>query len=242
MTNTTATGYTPSQNRAVREADPETGVITSHKLTLDALIPRGLATRTEGGEYVLTPLGRNLHDRLNGNEPEPVTVPVAAPDEAAVDYNNGRRDIGQLPLGPERTRAVQAAWAGVIAQRAVLMDDPEHRPVLWEFQQPVRAVSLALESAGLQPGALDEYGRCVRDGYKVERTDQEDSARVSLSIPDAWTQVGSRERRESHILAMAQTKALREYKIALEHRGWLCTRRRSPLSSRSFLIAHPRRA
>lgn len=241
MSKITATGCTPSQNRLVREADPDTGVITGHKQTLGALVARKLAVRQDG-VYVLAPLGRNLHDQLNDKEPRPVTVPVAPPDEAAVDFNNGRRNISQLPLGPERTAAVQAAWAGVIAQRRILTDFPEHRPTLWEFQQPVRAVSFALESAGLQPSAVDQYGRCVRDGYRVAPSTRDDCARISLAVPDAWTQVGSRERRESHVLAVAQATALNAYRVALDQRGWVCTRRRGPYSGHAFLIATPRLA
>ncbi|MCX4799600.1 hypothetical protein OG497_37735 [Streptomyces sp. NBC_01242] len=234
-TNLTATGYTPAQNRAVRLADPKTGIITGRRDTLRALVPQKLATLSKGGEYVLSPLGWDLHDQLNGSDPKPVAALIA-------DFNHGRRNISQLVLGPERTCAVQAAWAGVIAQRALIMDDPEHRPMPWEFQQPMRAVSLALESAGLQPGAIDHSGRCVRDGYQVRRATRADSARVSFSTHYCRTQIDSPRRQDSRVLDMAHDRALNEYRIALDQRGWACTRRQSAQGTHPFLIATPCRA
>ncbi|MFE4863258.1 hypothetical protein, partial [Streptomyces sp. NPDC056670] len=182
------------------------------------------------------------YNEFYGEVPELTVSLTTVPDPAKIQFNTGRLHVELLPLGPERTGAVQAAWAAVREQRARYSDFPDHRVMLWEMQRPVRAVSLALESAGLQPSAVDEYGSCVRDGYKVDASNSRLTARVTMAFPSSWTTVGSPERRESSALHHINDGALAQYSAALEQRGWLCTKHRSPHSAYGYLIVIPRRA
>ncbi|MBC2876450.1 MULTISPECIES: hypothetical protein [Streptomyces] len=70
----------------------------------------------------------------------------------------------------ERADAVRQAMDGLHRIRAV-MNPPAGRPLSvpadWERLQPVRAVALALEAAGVPPSAVGTDGRRLATGYRV---------------------------------------------------------------------------
>ncbi|AJZ84450.1 hypothetical protein ACFV27_32870 [Streptomyces antimycoticus] len=77
-----------------------------------------------------------------------------------------------VPEGDDRGRraAVQTAFEGLLQIRRLMnadAADPEGVPAEWERRQPVRAVALALEAAGVPPSATDAEGRRTATGYRL---------------------------------------------------------------------------
>ncbi|WP_211127439.1 hypothetical protein [Streptomyces yatensis] len=75
-----------------------------------------------------------------------------------------------VPEGDDRGRraAVRTAFEGLLQIRRLMnadAADPEGVPAEWERRQPVRAVALALEAAGVPPSATDAEGRRTATGY-----------------------------------------------------------------------------
>ncbi|WP_406864396.1 hypothetical protein ABZO31_29705 [Streptomyces sp. HUAS MG47] len=70
----------------------------------------------------------------------------------------------------QRSREVRAAFEGLLQIRRTLNrsgGDPRALPAEWERRQPVRAVALALEAAGIAPSAVDADGTRTATGYRV---------------------------------------------------------------------------
>ncbi|MEX2980898.1 hypothetical protein [Streptomyces sp. C36] len=80
-------------------------------------------------------------------------------------------DTGPVSAGPrERADAVRQAVDGLLQIRRVMnagTAEPEAVPAEWERRQPVRAVALVLEAAGIPPSAVGEDGRRLGTGYVV---------------------------------------------------------------------------
>ncbi|KAK1184256.1 hypothetical protein B7755_042810 [Streptomyces sp. NBS 14/10] len=91
---------------------------------------------------------------------------------------------GPPPAGGGRGReaAVQAAFEGLLQIRR-LMNTSDRVPAEWERRQPMRAVALALEAAGISPSATDSQGRRVATGYCVSATEQAGIVRVEWLGP-----------------------------------------------------------
>ncbi|MFF9909580.1 hypothetical protein [Streptomyces sp. NPDC013457] len=82
-------------------------------------------------------------------------------------------DDPPLPEGDreQRSREVRAAVEGLLQIRRLTGGggggDPRPHPAEWERRQPVRAVALALEAAGIAPSAVDASGARTATGYRV---------------------------------------------------------------------------
>ncbi|MEU6362148.1 hypothetical protein [Streptomyces albidoflavus] len=242
--NTRTSELTPSQVRAVRLADPQTHEIGRghHQKSVDALVNRGLAVRTDDDRVFLTDRGRWEWAKLTGQTfrpVEPLTTSVL--DDLGFVTDSGMWDL-LLGTPDGRRQEVRLAWEAVLGQRRSLLEGRDLVPALWEAQQPVRAVSLAMEAAGEQPAGRGEYGRWTRAGYRVDAGSSEDVARVSYMPRYTWQQVGHPERREPSRLATDYRQMLRQYKSSLLERGWSAEFRHPTLSSRPYLLVRPKLA
>ncbi|MFK8911970.1 hypothetical protein [Streptomyces sp. YS-3] len=130
----------------------------------------------------------------------------AAPFEAATGD-------GPAPAAPpaQREAAVRVAFEGLRQIRRLMNSghpDPLALPAPWERQQLVRAVSLALEAAGIPPSAVDATGRRTRTGYRLCPADQPGAVRVEwLGPPGSGA-------------AQEEAEALRRCADTLRPLGW----------------------
>ncbi|MFD7020232.1 hypothetical protein [Streptomyces sp. NPDC059928] len=85
--------------------------------------------------------------------------------------------------GAGREAAVRTAFEGLLNIRRVLDGPDASTPAQWERLQSVRAVSLALEAAGIAPSAVDAAGRRCATGYRVSAADRPSVARVEWLGP-----------------------------------------------------------
>ncbi|MFH8371021.1 hypothetical protein [Streptomyces sp. NPDC018031] len=131
----------------------------------------------------------------------------------------------------EREAAVRAALDGLRQIRRVMNTgaaDPLAVPADWERLQPVRAVALVLEAAGIPPSAVDAQGRRVATGYRVTAAERPPVVRVEWLGPAGSGAVHQ------------QQDALRRCAEALGAMGWPALRYRGP-RRQWFLEAEPRR-
>lgn len=93
------------------------------------------------------------------------------------------------PLGAdprERAAAVRAAFDGLLEIRRLMNTggaDPLAAPAAWERHQPVRAVAIALEAAGIPPSAVGADGRRVATGYRCGEDERAGVVRVEWLGP-----------------------------------------------------------
>ncbi|MER5928829.1 hypothetical protein [Streptomyces sp. NPDC002054] len=123
-----------------------------------------------------------------------------------------------------RAVEVRTAFEGLLQIRRVMGADG---PAVWEREQPLRAVAVALEAAGLPPSAVDPVtGDRLAAGYRVTAGDGPGLVRVSWSGP-----AGSRaaEQEERQLAACAEV---------LERLGWHTLLYRGP-RRRRFLEVEP---
>ncbi|GGY02591.1 hypothetical protein [Streptomyces hiroshimensis] len=111
----------------------------------------------------------------------------------------------------ERASAVREAMEGLLQIRRLMnghLTEPLSGPADWERRQPVRAVALILEAAGIPPSALDAEGRRCATGYCVRPGEQPGTVRVEwLGPPGSGA-------------AARQHEALQRCARALEDAGW----------------------
>lgn len=138
---------------------------------------------------------------------------------------------GDGPAAPEPGRAagVRTAFAGILQIRR-LVNGPagEEVPAPWELRQPVRAVALALEAAGITPSAADAEGLPVRTGYRVRAGAAAGCAEVSWAGPRGS---GAAEEEQERLAACASV---------LEGLGWVCLLYRGPRRRRHLEVEPPR--
>ncbi|MGW9067951.1 hypothetical protein ACWGQT_00665 [Streptomyces yangpuensis] len=231
---------TPPQSVAVRRPERDTDGLEGRRPTLDALVGKGLAVHVPGAKRTcLTEEGRQLHAHLNSTAftPSPA-LPTSVLDDLVFRADDGSWQC-DTPA-PARQAEVELAWAAVLGQRR--LHTSEQIPAPWELEQPVRAASLALEASGQQSAARDEYGRCVRAGYRVEESGRLGSPRISVKLPDSWTAVGHEDRKESAELTDFYSQNLTLYALALDRSGWTCRVIDRGYMSGSFIIAAPHKA
>ncbi|MDX3229191.1 hypothetical protein [Streptomyces sp. ME19-01-6] len=138
---------------------------------------------------------------------------------------------GALPAGNAREReaAVQAAFEGLLQIRRLMNTGtatPENVPAEWERRQPVRAVALALEAAGIPPSATDPEERRIATGYCVRAADQADVVRIEwLGPPGSGA-------------AYAAHEELKRCVDVLRRLGWEALEYRGP-RGRRYLEAEP---
>ncbi|MEU1815018.1 hypothetical protein ABZ543_07455 [Streptomyces roseifaciens] len=110
-----------------------------------------------------------------------------------------------------RAAAVREAMEGLLQIRRLMnghLTDPVSGPADWERRQPVRAVALVLEAAGIPPSALDADGQRSATGYRVRPGEQPGSVRVEWLGPP-----GSGAAAQQH-------EALQRCARVLEGLGW----------------------
>lgn len=247
MTARKATELTDAQRRAVLASDPATGELSAAPAVCAALRARGLAVEYgRARRHYLTGAGRALRDRLRdrpagepeappqgfGAPPPSASLPAPAASGPGGGFEAATGD-GPAPDGEPARRAAAAAraWAGVLEIRRVTgtaAADGTGVPAPWERTRMVRAVSLALESAGVLPSAVDGKGRRTRAGYRVSPSGEPGSVRVEWpgpSVQEARREAGER---------------LRSCARLLEERGWEALLYRGPRHT-PFLLVAPRR-
>ncbi|MFF9342358.1 hypothetical protein ACF1CG_21750 [Streptomyces sp. NPDC014773] len=129
----------------------------------------------------------------------------------------------------QRSREVRSALDG-LRQIRRLTGGPDGAagavPALWERRQPVRAVALALEAAGLTPSAVDSAGVRTATGYRVRAGERPATAVVEWLGPP-----GSGAARE-------ETGELTACAEALGRLGWEALLYKGP-RGRRFLEVEP---
>ncbi|GGQ19799.1 hypothetical protein [Streptomyces roseolilacinus] len=132
------------------------------------------------------------------------------------------------PAGAGRRAAeVRVAYEGLLQIRRLTNTaggDPGAVPAPWERNQPVRAVALALEAAGVPPSALDAGGRRVRTGYRVGPGERPGQVRVEWLGPPGGG------------AAQEEDTALAECARALERLGWEALLYRGPRRRRHLEV------
>ncbi|MEU7565540.1 hypothetical protein [Streptomyces fradiae] len=140
--------------------------------------------------------------------PDPVADPAAA----------GRRAAG-----------VRVAYEGLLQIRRLTATgggDPAAVPAAWERGQPVRAVALALEAAGVPPSALGADGGRAATGYRVSPGERPGQVRVEWLGPPGG---GAAQEEEAALSRCAR---------ALERLGWEALLYRGP-RRRRYLEVEP---
>lgn len=128
-----------------------------------------------------------------------------------------------------RAAEVRVAYEGLLQIRRLTSTaggDPRAVPAVWERNQPVRAVALALEAAGIPPSARDPDGRRVATGYRVGPGERPGAVRVEWLGPPGG---GAAQDEES---------ALAECARVLDRLGWEALQYRGP-RKRRFLEVEP---
>lgn len=137
----------------------------------------------------------------------------------------------EIPGGSARDReaAVRVAFEGLLQIRRMMnttIPSPDRVPADWERRQPVRAVALALEAAGIPASAIDSDGRRIATGYCVGSADQVGVVRVEWLGP---TGSGA---------AYAAQDELRRCVAVLRSLGWEALEYRGP-RGRRYLEVEP---
>lgn len=128
-----------------------------------------------------------------------------------------------VPEGPqERAAAVRQAVDALLQIRRMMNGtaaEPTAVPAEWELRQPVRAIALALEAAGIAPSAVDADGRRLSTGYVVRRAEPS-GATPRNGRPEVMARIewlGPPGSRASH----EQGEALQQCTQALRKLGWV---------------------
>ncbi|WP_413114645.1 hypothetical protein ACK1X7_04185 [Streptomyces sp. CY1] len=137
-----------------------------------------------------------------------------------------------VPEGEDRGRraAVRTAFEGLLEIRRLMnadAADPEGVPAEWERRQPVRAVALALEAAGVPPSATDADGRRTATGYCLGAAERTGVVRVEwLGPPGSGA-------------GYAAEDALRNCAAVLRRLGWDALEYRGPRRHRYLEVEPP---
>ncbi|WP_411083354.1 hypothetical protein [Streptomyces sp. cmx-18-6] len=129
-----------------------------------------------------------------------------------------------------RAASVRTAFEGLLQIRRLTnvgRDDPEAVPAPWELHRPVRAVSLALESSGAVPSAVDAAGRRVSAGYRVRDGESAGSVRIEWTGPPGS---GAAHHEEEALAGCAD---------ALRRLGWTVLLYRGPRRRRYLEVEPP---
>ncbi|MFI6080550.1 hypothetical protein ACIBBB_06170 [Streptomyces sp. NPDC051217] len=85
-----------------------------------------------------------------------------------------------------RAAEVRVAFGGLSQIRRLTnttVPDPAAVPAAWERNQPVRAIALTLEAAGIPPSAVDGEGRRTVTGFRVAEGERPGTVRVEWLGP-----------------------------------------------------------
>ncbi|MFE3252284.1 hypothetical protein [Streptomyces sp. NPDC059209] len=134
------------------------------------------------------------------------------------------------PTAPDvRAAEVRVAFGGLLQIRRLTnttVPDPTAVPAAWELNQPLRAVALALEAAGLAPSAVDARGCRVTTGFRATAGGRPGTVRVEWLGPPG----GGAAQDEEHQLTLCAA--------ALAPLGWEALLYRGP-RRRRFLEVEP---
>ncbi|MCX5384051.1 hypothetical protein [Streptomyces sp. NBC_00083] len=123
---------------------------------------------------------------------------------------------GPAVSGADREAAVGAAFDGLLRIRRVMGGPGTTVPAPWERLQPVRAVAIALEAAGIEPSAVDGAGVRGATGYRVGAAERPGSVRVEwLGPPGSGAEYAANE-------------SLQRCATALRPLGWVALAYRGP--------------
>ncbi|WP_190120912.1 hypothetical protein [Streptomyces inusitatus] len=142
------------------------------------------------------------------------TVGGGAADRSGGGVFEAAAGDGPAAGGEGRAAEVRTAYAGLLQIRRV--SGTGGTPAPWERRQPVRAVALALEAAGVPPSAVDGDGARTATGYRVLAADRDGAVRVEWAGP-----AGGGAARE-------EEKSLRECGRILGELGWEALLYRGP--------------
>ncbi|WP_419999413.1 hypothetical protein [Streptomyces boninensis] len=225
---------TAAGRRAVLGAETGSGLLHAPAQVLARLVAQGLAARhpRPPHRHYLTPTGQELRRELARTAPEPGDP---APRQRA-EAGPFAALTGDQPAPPgdpaARAREVRTAFDGLRELRRMTgKDGSTELPCPWERSHLVPAAALALEAAGLRPGAVDEAGRRVSTGYRVTLAEHQPEA-----VRIAWPPAPGDE--------PAPGTALRELvrcAAALERSGWQVSEH-PQRDGTLYLLASPRRA
>lgn len=159
---------------------------------------------------------------MNGSEGDAASNPIGfQPATGADDMAGGS--------ARDREAAVRVAFEGLLQIRRLMNADipsPDRVPAEWERRQPVRAVALALEAAGIPASAVDSDGHRIATGYCVGPADQVGVVRVEwLGPPGSGA-------------AYAAQDELRRCAAVLRRLGWEALEYRGP-RGRRYLEVEP---
>ncbi|MFH8569377.1 hypothetical protein [Streptomyces sp. NPDC017993] len=103
----------------------------------------------------------------------------------AFEVRTGDEEAPGAP-SPQRAATVKAAFDALLNIRTLMnveAAEPLATPAEWERRQPVRAIALCLEAAGIPPSAVGADGQRVTTGYRVASTGPPAVARVEWLGP-----------------------------------------------------------
>ncbi|WP_329459414.1 hypothetical protein [Streptomyces sp. NBC_01497] len=121
--------------------------------------------------------------------------------------------------GNGRAAEVSVAHQGLLQIRRLTHQgpgDPAGVPAPWERSQPVRAVALVLEAAGIDPSAVDVSGARTATGYAVRDGERPGTVLVEWLGP------------ERSGAALGEEAALKRCARVLERHGWEALLYRGP--------------
>lgn len=134
------------------------------------------------------------------------------------------------PTAPDvRAAEVRVAFGGLLQIRRLTNTTaaaPSAVPAAWERNQPVRAIALILEAAGVAPSSADGEGRRTATGFRVTAGTRPGTVRVEWLGPHG----GGAARDEEHQLTRCAA--------ALTPLGWEALLYRGP-RRRRFLEVEP---
>lgn len=212
------------RERALLNADPQTGeVAASDQVTRD-LISRGLAvTFGRLGHTYLTDEGRSARLALQQPAPEPEPpAPAPAAGTAGVFAARLGREAELADDGDQRRAEVTQAWHGLLELRGLAGD--RSVPAQWEQLRPAWAVALALEAHGIAAATAHAKGTPASFGYLVNPKEQ-GQARVDWVGPSV-----SRARLEAE-------QQLTRCRAALQAAGWYVLQYTGPRGVRFLVVA-----
>jgi hypothetical protein len=147
----------------------------------------------------------------------------------AFEVRTGSEEAPDAPP-PQRAATVKAAFDALLSIRTVMNTeaaDPLATPAEWERRQPVRAIALCLEAAGIPPSAVGADGQRIATGYRVGPAGPPSVARVEwLGPPGSGA-------------AHQEQEELRRCSSALRAIGWQALEYRGPRRRRYLEVEPP---
>ncbi|MEU0927698.1 hypothetical protein HUF15_24620 [Streptomyces samsunensis] len=149
---------------------------------------------------------------------------------AEFEVATGATEVPDGGDGRGRLAAVRTAFEGLLQIRRLMNTDaadPGGVPAEWERRQPVRAVAIALEAAGVPPSAMDTEGHRTATGYCLGAAERPGVVRVEwLGPPGSGA-------------GYAAEDALRNCAAVLRRLGWEALEYRGPRRHRYLEVEPP---